>query len=137
MHVLLRSNHLCLYLASENDEDGTAHAWVLILEPYSRVLKKAVPNTKGKKRKSKRSTTVPEFEDIVHPVNKLPWYKRRPLHEIQLVRADSILMRVRVVPAFTYDENGVINNDGYLLSHGMYNYELRGKNEKVFVINCI
>jgi hypothetical protein len=138
MHVVLSSNEVCLYLASEDDEAGTAHAWVLKLEPHTRVRKRQVPLTKSKKRKAKApSSAHEEWEDSVHPVNKLPWYKRRPVDEIKLVRADHILMRVRVAPAFTYDENGVIGNDGYLLSHGMYNYDLRGKNEKVFVVNCV
>ena len=43
-------------------------------------------------------------------------------------------MRVRVAPAFFIHADGVVDNDGYLLSHGLYNFDLRGKNEDVIVI---
>ena len=131
MHLMLNTSHVCLYLASYSGVDGTANAWVLLLEPRSRDLK---PAPAGKRRRRKQP---PQWEDSVHPVNKLPWFKRRPLHEIRSVRVDTILMRVRVAPAFTYNaDDGQISNDGYLLSHGMYNFDLRGKNEKVFVCDC-
>ena len=128
---MLATSHVCLYLASYSGVDGTANAWVLLLEPRSRVQK---PVAAGKRQRMKQTR---QWEDSVHPVNKLPWFKRRPLNEIRSVKVDTILMRVRVAPAFTYNaDDGQISNDGYLLSHGMYNFDLRGKNEKVFVCDC-
>ena len=68
---------------------------------------------------------------MYHPFAKLPWFKRRPISEIQKVRANRIIMRLRIVPAFFLNVDGGVDNDGYLLSHGLYNYDLRGKNKEV------
>ena len=74
------------------------------------------------------STRALAFE---HPIAKLPWFKRRPPSEIRKVRANSVLMRLRVVPAYFIHADGGVDNDGYLLSHGLYNFDLRGLNEQV------
>ena len=43
-------------------------------------------------------------------------------------------MRLRVAPAFFVHADGIVDNDGYLLSHGLYNFDLRGKNEEVIAL---
>jgi hypothetical protein len=128
MYVLLDSEEVTLYLACHVEGEQT-YAWVLTLEPYSGA---SLPGKK--KSKTTRRSRLPSCSsgtNFDHPIAKLPWFKRRPYSEIRKVRSESILMRLRVSPAFFIQFDGSIDNDGYLLSHGLYNYDLRGKNEDI------
>ena len=166
MNVLLNSDEVVLYLASQGEGDDT-YVWVLSYEPYagppakppiSHSRSKAkMPANPSQQRPGMRSylssstssttrstsstscsrrtastepSSVPSFE---HPIAKLPWFKRRPVTEIRKVRANKVLMRLRVVPAFFLHEDGGVDNDGYLLSHGLYNFDLRKLNEETVV----
>jgi len=153
MHVQLASGEVNLYLASHVQGEHT-YAWVLALEPYAGPPPAPVKAKLGKKpaarantssgfggsRSSTRSTSScsssssssRSSQSFEHPVAKLPWFKRRPYSEIRKVRSENILMRLRIAPAFFLHEDGGVDNDGYLLSHGLYNFDLRGKNEVTF-----
>ena len=143
MNVLLKSGEIVLYLASHSDIDGT-YAWVLSLESYSGPPTRLTQNERsGGARKSQRvskinssssSSNINASGSGIHPFAKLHWFKRRPLTEIKKIRAETIYMRVRVGPAFFIHADGAVDNDGYLLSHGLYNFDLRGKNEVVIAI---
>ena len=150
MNVLLKSDEIVLYLASHSDIDGT-YAWVLSLESYSGPPNRLTQNKRsGRDRKSQRVSKVNSSSSSssssssnsnsnasgsgIHPFAKLHWFKRRPLTEIKKIRAETIYMRVRVGPAFFIHADGAVDNDGYLLSHGLYNFDLRGKNEVVIAI---
>ena len=128
MYVLLDSEEVTLYLACHEEGEQT-YAWVLTLEPYSGASLPAKKESKAKRRSRHPSSSSATHFD--HPIAKLPWFKRRPYSEIRKVRSESILMRLRVSPAFFVQFDGSIDNDGYLLSHGLYNYDLRGKNEDI------
>ena len=128
MYVLLDSEEVTLYLACHEEGEQT-YAWVLTLEPYSGASLPAKKESKAKRRSRHPSSS--SATHFVHPIAKLPWFKRRPYSEIRKVRSESILMRLRVSPAFFVQFDGSIDNDGYLLSHGLYNYDLRGKNEDI------
>jgi len=167
MDVLLNSDEVVLYLASQGEGEDT-YVWVLSYEPYAGPPAKPpishsrsnakMPANPSQQRPGKRSyfsssgssssssssrsrscsrrtastepSSVPSFE---HPIAKLPWFKRRPVTEIRKVRANTVLMRLRVVPAFFLHEDGGVDNDGYLLSHGLYNFDLRKLNEETVV----
>ena len=152
MNVLLHSSEVALFLASHTDGEET-FAWILKLEPYSGPPPPPMPrNSKAGGKKSKRvnsktsrsslsenessssssssSNSSSSLPSCYHPFAKLPWFKRRPTSEIKKIRASKILMRLRVVPAFFIHEDGAVDNDGYLLSHGLYNFDLRGENEE-------
>ena len=148
MNVLLKSGEIVLYLASHSDIDGT-YAWVLSLESYSGPPNRLTQNKRsGRARKSQRVSKVNSSSSSssssrsnsnasgngIHPFAKLHWFKRRPLTDIKKIRAETIYMRVRVGPAFFIHADGAVDNDGYLLSHGLYNFDLRGKNEVVIAI---
>ena len=153
MNVLLDSSEVALFLASHTDGEET-FAWILKLEPYSGPPPPSMPrNSKAGGKKSKRvnsknsrsslrenesssssssssSTSSSSLPSYYHPFAKRPWFKRRPTSEIQKIRASKILMRLRVVPAFFIHADGAVDNDGYLLSYGLYNFNLRGENEE-------
>ena len=150
MHVQLASGEVNLYLASHVQGEHT-YAWVLALEPYAGPPPASVKAKLGKKpaaradtssacggsrsstrRRRSSSSSSRSSQSFEHPVAKLPWFKRRPYSEIRKVRSENILMRLRIAPAFFLHEDGGVDNDGYLLSHGLYNFDLRGKNEVTF-----
>ena len=147
MNVLLKTGEIVLYLASHTDSEAT-YAWVLSLEPYSGPPPRppqsrrsaSVTPTSGA-RKSQRvsqnnasSSSSSSVQSFVHPFAKLCWFKRRPPSEIRKIRSETIYMRLRVAPAFFVHADGIVDNDGYLLSHGLYNFDLRGKNEEVIAL---
>jgi len=41
-------------------------------------------------------------------------------------------MRFRIALAFFLRDDGAVDNHGYLLSHGLYNFDLRGLNKVTF-----
>jgi hypothetical protein len=47
------------------------------------------------------------------------------------------MMRLRVVPAFFIHADGGVDNDGYLLSHGLFNFDLRGQNERIIATSVV
>ena len=148
MNVHLKSGEIVLYLASHS-ESGVTYAWVLSLEPYSgppprppKTRRSASVTPTSGARKSQRvsqnnassSSSSSSVQSFVHPFAKLCWFKRRPPSEIRKIRSETIYMRLRVAPAFFVHADGIVDNDGYLLSHGLYNFDLRGKNEEVIAL---
>ena len=156
MNVLLKTGEIVLYLASHTDSEAT-YAWVLSLEPYSgppprppQTRRSASVTPTSGARKSQRvsqnnassssssssnsSSSSSSVQSFVHPFAKLCWFKRRPPSEIRKIRSETIYMRLRVAPAFFVHADGIVDNDGYLLSHGLYNFDLRGKNEEVIAL---
>ena len=125
MHVMLNSSEICLYVASMKNVSGSVDAWVLRLEPknLSTVPESSI-GTRGSVAAASASASV------LHPDVKLPWFDRRPMSEMRKVPSHAILMKVRVAPCLYFDDEDEIRVDGYLLSHGFFNYDLRGKNEK-------
>ena len=161
MYVLLDNDEVVLYLASQGDGEET-FVWVLSLEPYAGPL----PPTSSKPKASSSTKPIPPHRNLrrrygssktssssssscsssssssssssfVHPIAKLPWFKRRPPSEIRKVRSTSVMMRLRVVPAFFIHADGGVDNDGYLLSHGLYNYDLCGHNERIIATSVV
>ena len=126
MHVILKSSEVCLFLAAQRNAQGTVDAWVLRLEPKN-LSSASVTNvdTRGSIAVATESTK------ILHPDLKLPWFDRRPNSEMRKVPSHDILMKVRVAPCLYIDDEDNVCNNGYLLSHGIFNYDLRGKNEKL------
>ena len=122
---MLKSSEICLYLASFKGASGSVDAWVLRLEPKNVA---SAAETLIETRASVAAAAV--TATVVHPDVKLPWFDRRPLSEIRRVPSHDILMKVRLAPCLYVDDEDEICVDGYLLSHGMYNFDLRGKNEK-------
>ena len=122
---MLKSSEICLYLASFKGASGSVDAWVLRLEPKNIA---SAAETLIETRASVAAAAV--TATVVHPDVKLPWFDRRPLSEIRRVPSHDILMKVRLAPCLFVDDEDEICVDGYLLSHGMYNFHLRGKNEK-------
>ena len=153
MYVLLDNGEVVLYLASEGDGEET-FVWVLSLEPYAGPPPSASSKPKAKKStkpippprnlrtrngssKTSSSSRSSSSSSFVHPIAKLPWFKRRPPSEIRKVRSTSVMMRLRVVPAFFIHADGGVDNDGYLLSHGLYNYDLCGQNERIIATSVV
>ena len=63
----------------------------------------------------------------IHPGAKLPWLARCPAERIRAVNANRIFYRVFVVPALFVSPQGEISHNGYLLVHGIFNWDLRTK----------
>jgi len=123
---MLKSSEICLFLASQRNTQATVDAWVLRLEPKNQSSASlTIVDTRGSVAAAQESTK------ILHPDLKLPWFDRRPNSEMRKVPSHHILMKVRVVPCLYIDDEDTVRNDGYLLSHGIYNYDLREKNEKL------
>jgi hypothetical protein len=59
-----------------------------------------------------------------HPVSGLRWLRRQPITELKRIDVSTIKYRVHVVPAFTFKDT-MKAEDGYLLNHGIYNYDAR------------
>ena len=121
-HVQLASGELCMFLGALRMNHEEIFAYVLKLDPYIKDFKKST-NRKAKKKKQTLS-------DVVHPVAKLRLYQRRHVDDIELIPVRDFYIKVRVVPAFHVEDNMDISINGYLLSHGMYNFDFRGKNEQ-------
>jgi len=121
-HVVISSGELCMFLGALRKLSGDIFVYVLKLDPYTQ---KAAQ--KHKKKKSRTSTNVSE---VIHPVAKLRHFERRKVDTIELIPVNEISFKVRVVPAFNVSSNMEITIDGYLLSHGVFNFEYRGKNEQ-------
>ena len=161
MHVLLDNDEVVLYLASQGDGEDT-YVWVLTLEPYagppppvsskSKAKKSSKPSAPPRNHRTRSSSSSSSSSSsctsgrcsgstsalaFQHPIAKLSWFRRRPPSEIRKVRANSVLMRLRVVPAFFIHADGGVDNDGYLLSHGLYNFDLRGQNEELIATSVV
>ena len=106
-YVLLHTTEVCLYVGSFVDLEGTIHAMVLNTRPYVQ------------KRKGDRKRT-----SSLHPGAQLPWLARCPAQEIRAVRSRSILCRVFVVPALFVTPENEVDHDGYLLVHGIFNWDI-------------
>jgi hypothetical protein len=103
-HVLLKDKQVCLLVTPvvETGGSGASRAVLLPLKPH--------PSGIGDVRR--------------HPVSGLRWLCRHSLDDLVIFDQSQIDFRVHVVPAFTY-ANKVIGEDGYLLNHGIYNYDAR------------
>ena len=108
-----------MFLGALRMHHGEIFAYVLKLDPYIN----ASTNRKAKKKKQTLS-------DVVHPVAKLRLFQRKYVDDIELIQVREFHFKVRVVPAFHVEDNMDISINGYLLSHGMYNFDFRGKNEQ-------
>lgn len=112
-----------MFLGSLRKEGGGIFAYVLKLDPYTQK-----PVKKHPKKKSRQSSS--RASQATHPIAKLKYFERRNVDAIELIPVSEIHMKVRVVPAFNVSNNMEITIDGYLLSHGVYNFDYRGKNEQ-------
>ena len=122
---MLNTSEICLYVASEKNADSNVEAWVLRLEP-----KNLTPVMASSRETRGFQAAAATSASVEHPDLKLPWFDRRPISELRKVPSHNILMKVRVVPCVHIDDDDKVRANGYLLSHGMYNFDLRGKNEK-------
>jgi hypothetical protein len=104
-HFESRENGVCLFVASFVTTSGgieSLRAAALQLEPH--------PSGDGPQGR--------------HPVSGLRWLQRRPICDMIALDSSSIDFRVHVVPAFTFGDEAKAE-DGYLLHHGIYNYDVR------------
>jgi hypothetical protein len=109
-YVMLHDGTVCLYAGAFSDAEGTVRAMVLNMEQYDR------------KRGRRNIARV-----CIHPGAKLPWLARCPAEQIRAVNANRIFYRVFVVPALFVTPQGEISHLGYLLVHGIFNWDLRTK----------
>ena len=112
-----------MFLGALRMHQDEIFAYVLKLDPFIKDCKKST-NRKAKKKKQQT------LSDVVHPVAKLRLYQRKHVKDIELIPVRDFYIKVRVVPAFHVDDNMDVSINGYLLSHGMYNFDFRGKNEQ-------
>ena len=98
---------------------GEIFAYVLKLNPYIKDVKKST------KKKAKKIKKTPTLSDVVHPVAKLKLFQRKHVDDIELIPVREFHIKVRVVPAFHVEDNMDISINGYLLSHGMFNFDFR------------
>ena len=106
-YVQLHTEAICLYLGSFRDLDGGIRAMVLNTRPYQQ------------KRSGDKKARC-----CVHPGALLPWLARCPAQEIRSVNSKSILCRVFVAPALFNTPLNEVSHDGYLLVHGIFNWDI-------------
>jgi len=111
-YVMLHDGTVCLYAGAYMDAAGSIRALVLNMKQFE------------PKRGRKKGLRV-----SIHPGAKLPWLERCPAEEIRSVNSKQIFYRVFVVPALFVSPQGDISNNGYLLVHGVFNWDLRSKKE--------
>ena len=107
-YVMLHDKTVCLYAGAYMHADGSIRALVLNMKPFE--------PKRGRKNGQRGS---------IHPGAKLPWLERCPVEQIRSVKSKEIFYRVFVVPALFVSHEGEISNNGYLLVHGVFNWDLR------------
>ena len=115
-YVLLHTKEICLYVGSFVDLDGKIRGLVINTRPYVQ-----------KRPRDKRSRCS------MHPGTKLPWLSRCPAHEVRSIRSRSILCRVFVVPALFVTRENEVSHNGYLLVHGIFNWQLLNQEDHPFL----
>ena len=106
-YVFLHTKEICLYVGSFVDPEGNIRAMVINTKPY----------VQKRRKDTKKSSSL-------HPGALLPWLARCPADEIRAISSRSILCRVFVVPALFVTPENEVSHDGYLLVHGIFNWEL-------------
>ena len=114
-YVRLHTEEICLYVGSFVDVLGKIRAMVISTRPYVQ-----------KRTRGKRTPTS------LHPGALLPWLARCPAQDIRSISSRSILCRVFVVPALFVTQENEISHEGYLLVHGIFNWQLLHQEDHPF-----
>ena len=115
-YVRLHTEEICMYVGSFVDVLGNIRAMVIRTRPY----------VQKKRTRGKRTPTS------LHPGALLPWLARCPAQDIRSISSRSILCRVFVVPALFVTPENEISHDGYLLVHGIFNWQLLHQEDHPF-----